>query len=564
MRSQVSCRCATPQSSVVRVGAPFLNSSERLSQDHIEQAQLSDKQRRQIYARFGQKVLPSQYPTADEPTVTAAEQDNFIQAIVVYHRSTSKPQIPMEYGSLISTDLPTKLDQNKKFHLADDDLKSAYLVRIEDHEKDYDKKRRKAMAMPQLTTKNKLKDIVKRAKLYGKELEMVKYGESILVKRVVQFEDGIIRMECAGQHLGKWVTLTKDTALEKVSGHLQDSNRTGVLHLPGGKDRQRNFIVNQYPPSDEETTYFLNQDCEAHADDGMGLEMQPEGSVKLDKALGDAASAVTDAAKDAAQKARGSPGKDAGDKSMEAMDDHERVRMEKERELNGRENKQFKAVGVATNRWGLTRLQTAADCWVDFLDKDTGMPVIRHENSEETAEKRRQADEKRRVAEEKQRLEEEKAEKRRQEEQAEKDEEFRMQEKQRERDEKRKAAKEKEAREDQEWAEEQAREEAKQLEKQKARERQRTEAAEEQGDDPERQLEDRSEPEPEPQPQPQPQQDKLEGTMSTAGRMSPNLSQQQSFSPDVERLVLVCDTCAIRTSSYCRRKPQSTDFAETS
>ena len=214
---------------------PSLNSSERLSQDHIEQAQLSGEQKRKLYTRFGQKVLPSQYPTAEQPTVTAAEQENFIKFIVRYHHNASKPQIPMENGSLESKDLPKKLDQNKKFHQADDDLKSATLGWIEDQEKDFDKKRRKEMNMPELTTKNKTKEIVKRGKLYGKELEVVKYGESILVKRVVQFEDGIIRMECAGQHAGKWVTLTKDTALKKVSGHPQDSNsRTGVLQMPGG------------------------------------------------------------------------------------------------------------------------------------------------------------------------------------------------------------------------------------------------------------------------------------------------------------------------------------------
>jgi hypothetical protein len=503
----------------------------------------------------------------------------------------------MEYGSLITKDLPTKLDQNEKFHQAEDDLKSATLGWIEDQEKaqGYDRKKRKDENLPELTAKNKTSEIVKRGKLYGEALNVVKYGESILVKRIVQFADGVIRMECAlpRQHAGKWVTLTKDTALEKVSGHLQDSNKTGVLHLPGGKDRQRNFVVNQYPPRDEETNYFLNQDCEAYADDGMGLEIQPEGSVKLDQALGDAASAGKEAVKEAAQKARGSPGKDVGDKSTEAMDDHERARMEKERELNGRENKEFKAVGVATNRWGLTRLQTAADCWVDFLDKDTGMPVIRHENSEEAAEKRRQVDEKRRVAEEKQRLEEEKAKKKRQQEQAEKDEETRKQEKQREREEKRKAAKEKEEQEDREWAEEQAQEEARQSDKRKARERQRTEVVEEQEDDQEHSwrtnpnlslslsLEPEPEPEPEPalqlepglpQPEPEPepepelQQSTLERTRSS--RMSPNLSQQLSPSPEAELMKIQSEetirlVCVQFVQSSLSQKPP-TDFAETS
>ena len=162
---------------------PSLNSSERLSQDHIAQAQLSGEQKRKLYTRFGQKVLPSQYPTADQPTVTAAEQENFINFIVRYHHNASKPQIPMENGSLELKDLPKKLDQNKKFHQADDDLKSATLGWIEDQEKDFDKTRRKAMNMPELTTKHKTSEIMKRAKLYGEELEVVKYGESILVKQ---------------------------------------------------------------------------------------------------------------------------------------------------------------------------------------------------------------------------------------------------------------------------------------------------------------------------------------------------------------------------------------------
>ena len=77
------------------------------------------------------------------------------------------------------------------------------------------------------------------------------YGEYIWVKRIEQFADGVIRMECAHQYDGQWVTLTRNTELK--------ASPTGVLPA---NDRERLFVVINQPPTDSSTVYLLRKACE--------------------------------------------------------------------------------------------------------------------------------------------------------------------------------------------------------------------------------------------------------------------------------------------------------------
>ena len=95
-------------------------------------------------------------------------------------------------------------------------------------------------------------DLYKRAKNHGGDkLSKVKYGEYVLVKQVVQFADGVIRMECAREYDGKWVTLSRNTKLKSPNSGALPEN-----------DRERLFVVTEQPPMDTSTVYVLRQHCD--------------------------------------------------------------------------------------------------------------------------------------------------------------------------------------------------------------------------------------------------------------------------------------------------------------
>ena len=228
----------------VRSSGP-LRALAGLLRAHVDQADLKGDQEDQLYSLFGERVLPSRNPTAAELEVTSEEQTSFVRMLVAYQPAQEHPM----RADAVPMDVPE--DDNIEFHKSENDLKSAYMGWITHQEDKLSKQQRKVMSLPRLDGIKKEQELYNRAKLYGgEEFKKVDYGEYIWIKRVVQFADGVIRMECAHEYDRHWVTLSTNT-------ELKDS-ATGVLPV---NDRERLFVVAEQPPIDLNTVYVLRKAC---------------------------------------------------------------------------------------------------------------------------------------------------------------------------------------------------------------------------------------------------------------------------------------------------------------